>query len=213
MISAGSELQQHTSDFSIEIYVRQFDQGLSLQDLFGNCNPLEIEIGSGRGRFIVKSAQENPLVNYVGIERAAKFFRYMKEKAELAGVGNVRLVRAEAQYFIWGCVPPESVQAFHIYFPDPWPKTKHLRRRLINPEFLSVLRDRLVPGGSIHLATDFTQYFEHMQKSARACPGIEETYCRTIETEGADPETAATHYERRFYIHGLKIHRAGYIKK
>ncbi len=124
----------------------------------------------------------------------------------------MRLLRAEADYFIWGYVPPESVQAFHIYFPDPWPKTKHRRRRLVNPDFFDLLRGRLVPGGCIHLATDFVEYFEIMLKTGRGCAGLEELYCRTIDPAGVDPESAATHYERRFFMHGLPIYRAAYRK-
>ncbi len=213
MISPGAELQQDQPDApDVEIFTRQFDDGLSFGDIFNNSNPIEVEIGSGRGRFIIKSARENPQVNYVGIERANKFFHFMKERVEQARVGNVRLLRAEADYFIWGYVPPGSVQAFHIYFPDPWPKTKHRRRRIVNPDFFDLLRSRLVPGGCIHLATDFARYFEIMLKTGRGCAGLEELYCRTIDPAGADPESAATHYERRFFMHGLPIYRAAYRK-
>jgi tRNA (guanine-N7-)-methyltransferase len=136
----------------------------------------------------------------------------MKQRVEQAGVHNVRLLQAEADYFIWGYVPPGSVHAFHIYFPDPWPKTKHHRRRLITPGFFDLLRSRLVDGGCIHLATDFSEYFEIMLKTGRGCPGLEEVYCRTIDPMGVDPESAATHYERRFFMHGLKIYRAAFKK-
>jgi tRNA (guanine-N7-)-methyltransferase len=213
MISPGAELpQDHPGARDVEIGIRQFDDGLSFSGMFGNSNPIEVEIGSGRGRFIITSARENPQVNYLGIERAYKFFHFMKERVEEAQVDNVRLLRAEADYFIWGYVPPGSVQAFHIYFPDPWPKTKHRRRRLINPDFFELLRSRLVPGGCIHLATDFAQYFEVMLKTGRGCAGLEELYCRTIDPAGVDPESAATHYERRFFMHGLPVYRAAYRK-
>jgi len=213
MISPGAEPQQDApADRDVEIGIRQLDDGLSFSGMFSNSNPIEIEIGSGRGRFIIKSAQENPHINYLGIERANKFFHFMKERVEEAQVGNVRLLRAEADYFLWGDVPPESVQAFHIYFPDPWPKTKHRRRRIVNPDFFDLLRSRLVPGGCIHLATDFARYFEIMLKTGRGCAGLEELYCRIIDPAGVDPESAATHYERRFFMHGLPIYRAAYRK-
>ena len=213
MISPGANLpQDHPDACDVEIGIRQFDDGLSFSGMFSNSNPIEIEIGSGRGRFIITSARENPYVNYLGIERAYKFFHFMKQRVEEAKVDNVRLLRAEADYFIWGYIPPGSVQAFHIYFPDPWPKTKHRRRRLVNPDFFDLLRSRLVPGGCIHLATDFARYFEIMLKTGRGCAGLEELYCRTIDPAGVDPESAATHYERRFFMHGLPIYRAAYRK-
>ena len=213
MISAVHEPQQNSPIRDSEIFVRLFDDGLSFWELFGNDRPLEIEIGSGRGRFLIKTAQDNPLVNYLGIERANKFFHYAKECVAAAGLANVRLLRAEADYFIWGYVPLNSVRAFHIYFPDPWPKNRHHRRRLISPDFFALLRDRLAPGGAIHLATDFTAYFEIMRKAGQGCAGLDELYCRTIDPRGADPETAATHYERRFFIHGVRIYRAGYTRQ
>jgi tRNA (guanine-N7-)-methyltransferase len=213
MISPGAEPQQDgPAARDVEIGIRQFDDGLSFSGMFSNSNPIEVEIGSGRGRFIIKSAQENPHINYLGIERANKFFHFMKERVEQALVDNVRLLRAEADYFLWGYVPNESVQAFHIYFPDPWPKTKHRRRRIVNPEFFDLLRSRLVPGGCIHLATDFARYFDIMLKTGRGCAGLEELYCRTIDPAGVDPESAVTHYERRFFMHGLPIYRAAYRK-
>lgn len=195
-----------------EIQTRQLDDGMTLADLFGNARPLEIEIGSGRGRFLVKSAQANPMVNYLGVERAYKFFHVIKQLVRAAGLANVRLLRTEAHSFLRGYVPDNAVQAFHIYFPDPWPKTRHRRRRLITPEFFALLRDRLAPGGAVHLATDFADYFAVMRRAGRGCPGLDELYCRTVDPAGADPETAATHYERRFFLHGLTIYRAGYGK-
>lgn len=212
MTSAVHDPLQSAQQQDCEISVCQFDDGLGFQDLFGNAQPLEIEIGAGRGRFLIKSAQDTPRVNYLGIERAYKFFHYMKERVTAAGVENVRLLRTEADRFIRDYVPRNFVQAFHIYFPDPWPKNRHQRRRLIHPEFFELLRDRLAPGGSIHVATDFVAYFDSMLRAGRACAGLDELYCRTIDPSGADPESAATHYERRFFIHGFKIYRAGYGK-
>jgi tRNA (guanine-N7-)-methyltransferase len=174
MTSPAPELQQNPPDArEVEIFIRQFDDGLRFDAVFGNGNPIEVEIGSGKGRFIIRSSRDNPRTNYIGIERAYKFFTIMKERVEEARTVNVRLLRTEADYFIPAYVPPESVQAFHIYFPDPWPKTKHRRRRLVNPDFFDILRDRLAPGGCIHLATDFAEYFAIMLKTGRGCPGLE----------------------------------------
>jgi tRNA (guanine-N7-)-methyltransferase len=196
----------------VEIFIRQFDDGLRFDGVFGNGNPIEVEIGSGKGRFIISSSRDNPQTNYIGIERAYKFFTIMKERVEKARTENVRLLRTEADYFIPAYVPPASVQAFHIYFPDPWPKTKHRRRRLVNPGFFDILRDRLAHGGCIHLATDFAEYFTIMLKTGRGCAGLEELYCRTIDPAGADPESGATHYERKYLMHGRTIYRAAYKK-
>jgi tRNA (guanine-N7-)-methyltransferase len=214
MISPGAEPQQNQTDArDVEIFTRQFDDGLSLSAVFGNGNPLEIEIGSGKGRFLISAGRNNPGTNYIGIERAYKFFHLMKERVEQAALPNVRLLRAEADYFIWGYVPHGSVQAFHIYFPDPWPKTKHRRRRIVSPDFFDVLRDRLLPGGCINLATDFADYFTVMLKTGRGCAGLEELYSRTIDPAEVDPESGATHYERKYLMGGRTIYRAAYKKQ
>ena len=213
MTSPAPELQQNPPDArEVEIFIRQFDDGLRFDAVFGNGNPIEVEIGSGKGRFIIRSSRDNPHTNYIGIERAYKFFTIMKERVEKARTVNVRLLRTEADYFIPAYVPPGSVQAFHIYFPDPWPKTKHRRRRLVNPDFFDMLRDRLAPGGCIRLATDFAEYFAIMLRTGRGCAGLEELYCRTIDPAGADPESGATHYERKYLMHGRAIYRAAYKK-
>lgn len=210
MKSAAPEPQPGAGVPDCELYTRQLDDGMTLADLFGNARPLEIEIGAGRGRFLIKSARDNPQVNYLGIERAYKFFHYTKQRVAAAGLANVRLLRAEAHSFLRGYVPDNAVRAFHIYFPDPWPKTRHRRRRLMTPEFFDLLRDRLAPGGAVHLATDVADYFDIMRRAGRGCPGLEELYCRSVDPAGTDPETAATHYERRFFLHGLPIYRAGF---
>ena len=213
MTFPGPEPQQNLPDAcDVEIFIRQFDDGLRFDAVFGNGNPIEIEIGSGKGRFIISSSRDNPGANYIGIERAYKFFSLMKKRAEEARPGNVRLLRTEADYFIPAYVPLESVQAFHIYFPDPWPKTKHRRRRIVNPDFFDILRDRLAPGGCINLATDFAEYFKIMLKTGRGCAGLVELYSRTIDPAGVDPESGATHYERKYLMHGRTIYRAAYKK-
>ena len=213
MTFPGPDPQHNPPDVcAIEICTRQFDDGLSLGSVFGNDNPIEIEIGSGKGRFIIRSSRDNPGVNYIGIERAYKFFSLMKQRVEEARPGNVRLLRIEADYFIPAYVPPESVQAFHIYFPDPWPKTKHRRRRIVNPDFFAILRDRLLPGGCINLATDFAEYFNVMLMTGRGCAGLAELYSRTLDPAGVDPESGATHYERKYLMHGRTIYRAAYKK-
>lgn len=180
--------------------------------LFGNAQPVEIEVGCGKGRFIIQSARGNAAVNYFGIERSSKFFRVLKQRVLQSGVSNIRLLRGEADYFIRKYVPPGSVQAYHIYFPDPWPKKRHHKRRLVTAGFIETLQASLIAGGCIFFATDFKDYFDIMIAGARTCPGLTELGCATVLPPDVNPETAATSYERKYLIQGRPIYKAVYKK-
>jgi len=197
----------------IELLPGRLQGPLAWSVLFGNPNPVEIELGCGKGRFIIQSARQNPGVNYFGIERSAKFFRVLKLRASAAGLANIRLLRWEAAYFLGKYVPPASVQACHIYFPDPWPKKRHRKRRLVDQGFVACVATCLRPGGSLLLATDFDDYFEQMVASARACPELQELHIRSITPAEADPEQAATNYERKYLLQGRTIYKAAYSKR
>ena len=196
----------------IEVRLSQIGDTLDWCALYGNRNPVEVELGCGKGRFIIRQAQEHPRTNYFGIEKSGKYFRMLKQRAARCGTANIRLLRTEAGYFAKKFIPAGSVQAFHIYFPDPWPKKRHHKRRLVNPAFMQCLYTALTAAGSVYLATDFEDYFVHMIASARACPGFEEVSCRAEKPAGADPEDASTHYERKYLMQGRNIYKAVFVK-
>jgi len=185
---------------------------LDWAELFGNTHPVEIEIGCGKGRFIIQRALSNAAVNYFGIERSGKFFRVLQQRILQSGAANIRLLRGEADYFMRKYVPRGSVQACHIYFPDPWPKKRHHKRRLVNAGFIETLRAALIAGGCIFFATDFRDYFDIMVAGARACSGLKELDCATVLPQDVNPETAATNYERKYLIQGRPIYKATYKK-
>jgi len=196
----------------VEISLSQCSGPLAWHEVFGNNLPVEIEIGSGKGRFIITSGRARPDRNFLGIERAGKFFRILKQRVMRAGLANVRVLRSEAAYFIRKYVPRCSVQAYHVYFPDPWPKKRHHKRRLVTGDFISLLSDTLVSGGHLFFATDFLDYFEIMVARARACPDFREVMCTTLLPGSVDPEHAPTHYERKYLLQGREIYKATYIK-
>jgi len=200
------------NELDIEVKLSQFEDKLDWSTLFGNSNPVGIELGCGKGMFIIRSVQENPDVNYFGIEKSSRFFRILKKRATKSGVRNIRLLKAEAGYFIWKFVPEKSVQAFHIYFPDPWPKKRHHKRRLVNTEFIERIKSSLTAKGCIFFATDFVDYFNHIVDTARACKGIEEIFCNVIHLSEANPDEAATNYERKYIMQGRSIYKAAYRK-
>lgn len=197
---------------SIEIRLSQFEKQLSWPEVFGNDNPVACEIGSGKGRFLINSAADNPGTNYLGIERAVKYHRLIRQRAERRGLVNVRLLNTDAAYFIRTYVPPLSVQHYYILFPDPWPKKRHRKRRLVSAAFLEDLLPTLAPGGCIHYKTDFQDYFEQMTGLSRARSELLELHCQTILPEQADPEAADTSFERKYLIQGRTIYTADYRK-
>jgi tRNA (guanine-N(7)-)-methyltransferase len=121
-------------------------------------NGCEIEIGCGNGHFIVAYAAERPSTLLVGIEIKEKRCIKAREKADKRGLGNVRIVHGTAESFLHE-LPPCSVGAFHIYFPDPWPKSRHRKRRFFTMENLCLMHGALRPGGGLFFGTDFFDYY------------------------------------------------------
>ncbi|MBA2706745.1 MAG: tRNA (guanosine(46)-N7)-methyltransferase TrmB, partial [Gemmatimonadaceae bacterium] len=124
---------------------------LNWAELFGNANPIELEIGTGKGTFITEQAIARPDVNFFGIEWARWFWRYGSDRLRRHDCTNARTVRAEANFFLTEFVPLESISVLHIYFPDPWPKARHHKRRLIQPPFLKLVERILVPNGRLQV--------------------------------------------------------------
>lgn len=132
--------------------------------MFGRPQPLEVELGSGDGSFLAQWAAAFPARNFLGVERLLGRLRKLDRKARRAGLANVRLLRIEAGYFLEYLLPAAGVQALHVYFPDPWPKRKHRKHRLVNERFPGLAARVLVPQGIVYLRTDDTDYFAQMQE-------------------------------------------------
>ncbi len=175
--------------------------------IFGNENPVELDLGCGKGLFLFNQARLRPAVNFIGIDWSRSFSRMGAERMVRHGIRNVRIVADDA----WTLFPrfrPESLAAMHVYFPDPWWKTRHRKRRMIRPEFIEVV-ERLVPaGGLLSVATDVGDYFKVMERVLGSADSL-----RRIAD--IDPEIDAkvdylTHFERKYRIEGRSIWRARY---
>lgn len=137
---------------------------LRLPELFARPQPLEVELGSGDGSFLAQWARANPDRNFIGVERLLGRLRKLDRKGRRLGLLNLRLLRIEAGYFLEFLLPPASVQALHVYFPDPWPKRKHRKNRLVQQRFTEVAARALAPRGIAYLRTDDSDYFEQIQE-------------------------------------------------
>src|SRR5580693_4730667 len=135
---------------------------LCLSELFFKPQPLEVELGCGDASFLAEYARHHPEQNFIGVERLLGRIQKLDRKGRRAGLTNLRGVRIESAYFLQYLLPPHAASALHIYFPDPWPKKKHRRHRLINENFPALARAALAPGGMIFLRTDDADYFLQM---------------------------------------------------
>lgn len=176
------------------------DPVLDLSRLFGNDRPVEVELGFGKGRFLLDAAARHPEVNYLGVEWAGKYLRLTLERARRRGLSNLRFVHGDAREFVEFFLPSASVRALHIYFPDPWPKKKHHKRRLLSGSFLAEAARILEPGGRLWLATDHDGYHDAIQEDLLSCHG-------QLRPVDAPWEGARTNYENKFLQGGRPIHR------
>ena len=177
---------------------------IDLAAAFPAPQPVEVELGSGDGSFLASLAAQTPQHNFIGVERLLGRIRKMARKATRAGLRNLRGVRIESSYFLEYLLPPSSVTALHIYFPDPWPKRRHRHHRLINERFPALAAKVLVPRGRVYLRTDDSDYFSQMGDVFHHTPQFNE-----IETP---PELAAilTDFERDFTARGICTLRAAF---
>lgn len=181
---------------------------INWQAIFGNANPIELEIGFGRGMFLRKQSQACPEINFVGIEWSWKFTTIAAQRIAESNVGNLRIFSCDARR-LTPSFPDRSFQAIHVYFPDPWWKRKHRKKRMIDAANVAEFARLLVPGGRLLLATDVAEYFQQMQKTVAACgwfqrldpeiwPGVQPL---------ADP---LTHFAKKYAEQGRVQFHVGY---
>ena len=143
---------------------------LDLEKIFERNAPLHVDLGCGDGSFLCSLAQRMPSKNFLGIERLLNRVRASARKA--ATLENVRLLRVESSYAVRYLLPAESVERFYLLFPDPWPKRRHHRRRIVTPDFLNSIHAALKKDGSIYIATDDVDYFGIIKEIAKSNSGF-----------------------------------------
>lgn len=147
---------------------------LPIPQLFARPQPIEVDLGCGKGRFLLARAAKHPEVNFLGIDRMLRRIRKIDNKVRRLGLSNIRLLRVEGYYAVAYLMPAEAIRTYYILFPDPWPKKRHHENRIFNPRFVDALHRTLIPGGCIHVATDHAEYFIEICAILRADIRFEE---------------------------------------
>ena len=178
-------------------------------ELFSRPAPVELEVGIGKGRFLLEQARARLEVNFLGLEWSLKHLRVTKVRAERMGLANVRLYRADARHVLADLVPDESLQRLHIYCPDPWPKKRHRKRRLFNGVMAPHMERVLQRGGFLHISTDVLPYFKEISEVLREHTNLERGNDPLFPTGSSE---AQTHYEVKYVRAGCIIHRASYVR-
>jgi len=149
------------------------DTALDLGSIFGNEQPVILEIGFGNGDSLAQMAMANPGLNYLGIEVHRPGVGHLLYLIEEQGIENLRIMSEDAVEIIRNQIREQALTGVQLFFPDPWPKKKHHKRRIVQPEFVKLLASRLKPGGFFHLATDWENYAEHMLEVMSAAEDFE----------------------------------------
>lgn len=198
---------------SVALKPEDLDGRIDFVQIFGRRSPVQIEIGTGRATFLLNQAMAQPELNFLGIEWARKYYRYAVDRIGRWALKNVRIIRTDAAHFLTNFVPDSSVECFHIYFPDPWPKKRHHKRRFLAPANLEQLLRCLTPTGTIRIATDHAQYFEQIQQVLTT----QNDRLEKIEffpTVGADEgEWVGTNFERKYLKEQRPIYTIAVRKK
>jgi tRNA (guanine-N7-)-methyltransferase len=174
--------------------------------IFGNDHPVDIEIGPGAGTFLLSVAAEHPERNYFAIEHSRGRALSVEAAVAAGDLRNVRIIHADASCVVGTLIPAASVAAYHIYFPDPWWKRRHHRRRLFTPDFAGALARTLAPMGRVYVASDVADVFAVMRTTLTATHALAE-----IE-RAPSPRRTVTSFERKGVARGATIRQATFAK-
>lgn len=175
---------------------------LALEKLVPGARAWEVELGFGKGRYLLQKAAAHPTTGFLGIEVATAYYRLVRKRMCRRGLGNVVLLRGEALYLLATVLPNAFADAVHAYFPDPWPKARHRRRRLFDAESIDLVLSLMRDGGRLFFATDSLEYGTLVQELLGSHPAIE------VETlQGLWPNGARTNYEAKYARRGRPILR------
>jgi tRNA (guanine-N7-)-methyltransferase len=176
--------------------------GVPLQwpEIFDRTAPVDVEIGSGKGKFLLELAPAEPERDFLAVERAGKYHRLCCDRAAQRGISNVRLVRTTAEDLLFRLLVRESVERIFVLFPDPWPKKRHHKRRLIKPDVVAAMNAALIPDGRLLIKTDHEGYADVISEVLHAADGF--TF---LDPEEAYAGLPITGFEEKYRKQGRPI--------
>jgi tRNA (guanine-N7-)-methyltransferase len=183
---------------------------LDFSRLFASENPVIAEIGFGMGIATARIAQENPARNYLGIEVHRPGIGRLLWEIEKRGLSNIRIIEYDAVEVLGNMVPDGSLEAFHIFFPDPWPKKRHHKRRLITRPFTELLAKKLRKGGYVYMVTDWAEYGDWALAELSATEGLGNSYDGFAPAQAWRPETK---FERKGLDKQHEVRELFFVKK
>jgi tRNA (guanine-N7-)-methyltransferase len=185
---------------------------LEFASIFGNSHPVELEVGCGKGGYLVAAAADRPQNNFLGLEIDRALYFYVASRLAKRGLTNARVACADAKSVVRDRIADRSFAAVHVYFPDPWWKKRHHKRRLWTSEFAAQCGRILAPGGRLHIATDVGEYYQLIRELLDAQPQLE----RVLDEEQAgqpDDGESLTNFERKARARGGEVWRAEYVRR
>ena len=190
----------------LEILPGAIDGPLRFEEIFARKAPVEMEIGVGKGRFLLETAARHPEIDFLGLEWSVKHLRIARDRAAKRGLLNLRLHRGDARHVLGSLVPDGALTRVHVYCPDPWPKKRHHKRRLFVPETTRQIERVLAPGGYLNVSTDYGEYFEAIVAVVGEVTRLVRAEDPRLAEDGA--EEGRTNYEVKYLAAGRTIHRA-----
>lgn len=179
--------------------------------LFGRRAALEVEVGSGKGLFLRTAAAAHPEVDYLGVEIARRYAQFAAAGLAKRGVGNAKVLCGDALRLFAELLPDGSLAAVHIYFPDPWWKKRHKKRRVMRQSFVRDVERTLQSGGVLHFWSDVEEYFQESLQLLAQHTRLEGPH-EVQETQAEHDMDYRTHFERRTRLHDQSVHRAVFRK-
>jgi tRNA (guanine-N7-)-methyltransferase len=192
----------------IEVDLNQVKVPLNLSELFGRETATDVEIGSGKGRFLNLVATAHPERNLLAVERANKYFKLCCSRAARRGLENIRLIRTTAEDLLFRLLSPDSVATIYVMFPDPWPKKRHHKRRLFKPEIVEAMTAALQPHGRLLVKSDHAAYAEVIDQALSSASGL-----TAIDTDGAFAGLPLSGFETKYQEEGRPIFSFAYRRQ
>lgn len=181
----------------------ELEKPLTSRSLFGEDLPLELEIGTGKGTFLLSESMRRPEVGFLGVEYARRYWLYAADRLRRSGCANARVVLADAGELVSDWLEDASLSGVHIYFPDPWPKTRHNKRRLVQPGFVSKLARKMKSAARLQIATDHREYFDQILAVLEASPLEVVPFGPTASAE--PDELVGSNFERKYRREGREV--------